>query len=46
VLVGLEAQNAVRELSSVGLIRAVVIAASVCAVIIGVRFGWLFTSRT
>ncbi|GIM88344.1 Na+/H+ antiporter [Paractinoplanes toevensis] len=43
VLTGLEAQNAVRGLNSVGLTSGVLIAAGVCAVIIGVRFGWLFT---
>ncbi|WP_127503839.1 Na+/H+ antiporter [Actinoplanes solisilvae] len=44
VLVGLEAQSAVRGLSSVGLVRGLLIAAGVCGVIIGVRFGWLFVS--
>jgi CPA1 family monovalent cation:H+ antiporter len=44
VLVGLEAQSAVRDLSSVGLARGVLIAAAVSAVIVAVRFGWLFTS--
>ncbi|MET9020263.1 Na+/H+ antiporter [Actinopolymorpha sp. NPDC004070] len=43
VLVGLEAQSAVRGLSSVGVTRGLLIAAGVCAVIIGVRVGWLFT---
>jgi Na+/H+ antiporter len=44
VLVGLEAQSAVRDLTSVGLARGVLIAVGVCGVIIGVRFGWLFVS--
>ena len=44
VLTGLEAQSAVRGLSSVDLTTAIVLAAAVCVVIIGVRFGWLFTS--
>ncbi|GLZ00459.1 Na+/H+ antiporter [Actinoplanes sp. NBRC 103695] len=44
VLVGLEAQNAVRGLSSVGLVTGAVMVAGVSAVVIAVRFGWLFTS--
>jgi CPA1 family monovalent cation:H+ antiporter len=43
VLTGLEAQSAVRGLDSVGLTRGILIAVGVCAVIVAVRFGWLFT---
>ena len=43
VLVGLEAQSAVRGLTSVNLTRGVVMVAGVSVVIVGVRFGWLFT---
>lgn len=44
VLVGLETQSAVRGLDSVGFARGALIAVAICAVIVGVRFGWLFTS--
>ncbi|AGZ41036.1 Na+/H+ antiporter [Actinoplanes friuliensis] len=44
VLVGLEAQSAVRGLHSGGLIHSLLVAGAVCAVIVAVRFGWLFTS--
>ena len=44
VLVGLEAQSAVRGLSSVGLTRGLLLVVCVSAVIVVVRFGWLFTS--
>jgi len=44
VLVGVEAQSAVRDLNSVGLTRGVLLVAAVSAVIVGVRFGFLFTS--
>ncbi|MEV4349977.1 Na+/H+ antiporter [Actinoplanes sp. NPDC049596] len=43
ILTGLEAQSAVRGLNSVGLTRGILVAVGVCAVIIAVRFGWLFT---
>lgn len=44
VLVGLEAQSAVRGLTSVGMAQGALMVAAVCVVIVGVRFGWLFTS--
>lgn len=44
VLVGLEAQSAVRGLSSVRVATAVALVVVVSAVIVGVRFGWMFTS--
>jgi monovalent cation:H+ antiporter, CPA1 family len=44
VLVGLEAQSAVRGLDSTGLAHGLLVAVVVCAVIVAVRFGWLFTS--
>ncbi|QKV67629.1 Na+/H+ antiporter [Streptomyces harbinensis] len=44
VLVGLQAQEAVRELTSAGLARAALAVAAVSAVVIGVRFLFLFTS--
>ncbi|MGV9212201.1 Na+/H+ antiporter [Micromonospora sp. RB23] len=44
VLVGLEAQSAVRGLDSSGLAHGMLVALVVCAVIVAVRFGWLFTS--
>jgi monovalent cation:H+ antiporter, CPA1 family len=44
VLVGLETQSAVRGLDSVGLSRGILIALGTCAMIVAVRFGWMFTS--
>ncbi|MCX5070311.1 Na+/H+ antiporter [Micromonospora lupini] len=44
VLVGLEAQSAVRGLDTTGLAHGTLVAVVVCAVIVAVRFGWLFTS--
>lgn len=44
VLVGLEAQAAVRNLPSVALARGLVAVAAVSATVIGVRFAWLFTT--
>jgi CPA1 family monovalent cation:H+ antiporter len=44
VLVGLEVQSAVRELSTVGLVQALVAVVAVSAAVIGVRFAWMFTS--
>jgi monovalent cation:H+ antiporter, CPA1 family len=44
VLVGLEAQSAVRGLSTVGLTRGLIAVAAVSLAVIGVRFAWLFTS--
>jgi CPA1 family monovalent cation:H+ antiporter len=44
VLVGVEAQSAVRGLTSAGLARGILLGAVVSAVIVAVRFGWLFTS--
>ncbi|GAA0583881.1 Na+/H+ antiporter [Paractinoplanes ferrugineus] len=44
VLVGVEAQSAVRGLSSAGLARGLLLVLAVSAVIVAVRFGWLFTS--
>ncbi|MBU2666228.1 Na+/H+ antiporter [Actinoplanes bogorensis] len=44
VLVGLEVQSAVRELSTVGVAKALTAVMVVSAVVIGVRFAWLFTS--
>jgi len=44
VLVGLEAQSAVRGLVSTGLAHGLLVAVVVCAVIVAVRFGFLFTS--
>jgi len=43
VLVGLEVQSSVRGLTSIDLTRALFAVAVVSAVVIGVRFGWLFT---
>lgn len=43
VLIGIEAQSAVRGLSSVGLVTGLLTALGICAVVIAVRFGWLFT---
>jgi Na+/H+ antiporter len=44
VLVGLEAQTAVRGLSSVSLTRALVDILLITAVVIGVRWAWLYTT--
>jgi NhaP-type Na+/H+ or K+/H+ antiporter len=44
VLVGLEVQAAARSLTSVDLVRGLLAVVAVSAVVIGVRFGWLFTS--
>ncbi|WP_433505560.1 cation:proton antiporter [Pseudonocardia halophobica] len=44
VLVGLQAQSAIRELSSVSLVRALVDVLLVTAVVIGVRWAWLYTT--
>lgn len=44
VLVGLEAQSAVRNLSSVALSRGLALLAVISAVVIGSRFAWLFTN--
>lgn len=43
VLVGLEAQSDVRGLTSVNLAKGILLVVVVSAVIVGVRFGWLFT---
>jgi Na+/H+ antiporter len=44
VLVGLQAQTAIRELSSVSLVRALVDVLLVTAVVVGVRWAWLYTT--
>ncbi|MCO8277939.1 Na+/H+ antiporter [Actinoplanes sp. TRM 88003] len=44
VLVGLEVQSAVRELSTFDLTKALLAVAAVSAAVIGVRFAWMFTS--
>ena len=44
VLVGLEVQSSVRGLTSVDLTRGILAVAIVSAVVIGVRFAWLFTT--
>jgi monovalent cation:H+ antiporter, CPA1 family len=44
VLVGLEVQSAVRDLNTVGLTRGLIAVAAISVAVIGVRFGWLFTS--
>jgi NhaP-type Na+/H+ or K+/H+ antiporter len=44
VLVGLQAQTAVRDLSSVSLVRALVDVLLVTAVVVGVRWAWLYTT--
>jgi CPA1 family monovalent cation:H+ antiporter len=44
VLIGLELPSAVRGLTSVELTLGFVVAEVVAMVVIGVRFGWLFTS--
>ena len=44
VLVGLEVQSAVRGLTSTDLGRGLMAVAAVSAVVIGVRFAWLFTT--
>lgn len=46
VLVGLESQSAVRGLTSVALTRGLITVGAVSAAVIGVRFAWLFTTRT
>jgi monovalent cation:H+ antiporter, CPA1 family len=43
VLVGVEAQSAVRGLTSASLTKGVLLVVAVSAVIVAVRFGWLFT---
>jgi CPA1 family monovalent cation:H+ antiporter len=44
VLVGLQAQTAIRDLSSVSLVRALVDVLLITAVVIGVRWAWLYTT--
>ena len=44
VLVGLELQSAVRGLTSVALTRGLILVVVISAVLIGVRFAWLFTT--
>jgi NhaP-type Na+/H+ or K+/H+ antiporter len=44
VLVGLEVPAAVRGLTSVAIVRGLIDVVAVSAVIIAVRFGWLFTT--
>jgi Na+/H+ antiporter len=44
VLIGLEVQSAVRGLTSTDLTRGLSAVAAVSAVVIGVRFAWLFTT--
>ncbi|MFF2377951.1 Na+/H+ antiporter [Streptomyces xiamenensis] len=44
VLVGLQAQNAVRSLTSTGIAKAALAVLVVSAVVVGVRFAFLFTS--
>jgi CPA1 family monovalent cation:H+ antiporter len=44
VLVGLQAQTAIRELSSVSLVRAMVDVLLVSAVVVGVRWAWIYTT--
>ncbi len=44
VLVGIEAQSAVRGLTTVGRARGVLMVVGISAVVVAVRFGWLFTS--
>jgi monovalent cation/hydrogen antiporter len=44
VLVGVEAQSAVRGLDHAEVAHGLLVAVVVCAVIVAVRFGWLFTS--
>ena len=44
VLVGLQAQTAIRDLSSVSLVRALVDVLLVTAVVVGVRWAWLYTT--
>jgi monovalent cation/hydrogen antiporter len=43
-ILGLEVQSAVRDLSSAALTQALVVVAATSAVVIGVRFAWLFTT--
>ena len=44
VLVGLQAQTAIRDLSSVSLVRALLDVLLVTAVVVGVRWAWLYTT--
>lgn len=44
VLIGLQLQTSVRGLTSVGMSRALLAVVAISAVVIGVRFGWLFTT--
>lgn len=44
VLVGVQAQSAVRNLTSVALVRGVALVVVVTGVVVGVRFAWLFTN--
>lgn len=44
VLVGLQANAAVRDLTTTGFTRALALAGTTTAVVVGVRFVWLFTS--
>ncbi|WP_433361246.1 Na+/H+ antiporter [Actinoplanes sp. CA-142083] len=44
VLIGLEAQSAVRDLSSVGVVTGALMVVVISAVVVAVRFGWMFTS--
>ncbi|MGO4258238.1 Na+/H+ antiporter [Marmoricola sp. RAF53] len=44
VLVGISAQSAFRELSSTSVLRALVDVVAVTAVVIGVRWAWLYTT--
>lgn len=44
LLIGIEAQSAVRDLTSVNLARGVWLVLAVSAVVIGTRFVWLFTT--
>ena len=44
VLIGVEANAAVRGLSSVDLARGLAAAGGICAAVVATRFGWLFTA--
>jgi Na+/H+ antiporter len=44
VLVGMEAQSAVRGLTSVDLTRGLLAVAAISAVVVGSRFAWMFTT--
>ncbi len=46
ILVGLEAQSVARDLASTDLATAAITVAAITAVVIGVRFAFLFTSPT